>query len=129
MRTMSRIGLMDTLQDQLNKLNNLTGRLLRELERKDLSPESVRRMTDRRQECVDELGRISQSFESNSLSSEERENLKELFDQFIHLDKNLREALHKALYLQQERLTNASQSKEAVKSYNRTSENPDISFF
>lgn len=120
---------MESIHQQLQNLNNITGRILLELKEKELSVSAIRQMMDRREQCIEKLHRISRTFQGKPVPSGKRAAFETLFDEFIHQNSKLRKALRETLQHQQKRLNQTSKSRQAIKTYHKTSDKPDISFF
>src|SRR5690625_754478 len=113
----------------LEQLVQMTEQLLTTLNQKELSVEAIHQMMERRATCIKSLENTGDSLHKKHLSAQDRMQMEKLFNTFDELEKKLRKALAEKLSQQQISLEETAKSKQAVKSYRKSSETPDISFY
>lgn len=113
----------------LEQLVQMTQQLLTTLNQEELSVDAIHQMMERRAACIKNLERTGDSLHKKHLSAPDRMQLEALFNTFDELEKKLRNAFAEKLSQQQSSLEETTRSKQAVKSYRKSSEKPDISFY
>lgn len=89
----------------------------------------IQDLMDHREECIAELTGKVKSMDPALFSSFEQKKVESLFEEFDRLERILQESLRETLVRQETRVNRVTRNRQALKSYRKTSETPDISFY
>lgn len=89
----------------------------------------IQDLMDHREECIAELTGKVKSMDPALFSSFEQKKVESLFEEFDRLERILQESLRETLVRQETRVNEVTRNRQALKSYRKTSETPDISFY
>lgn len=119
---------MEPLKELLKHLNKLSRSILNELGKNEPSLEFLDEKLEERGTYINRLSNFNDIEEVTSLSSEERSNLKALFDEFTLLNENIQGSLDQILNRYKKELADATKQRKAEDGY-RILKKPDISYY
>lgn len=117
-----------SLHRQLTEINDLSTRILEELQQPEPSIDTVNERMRERAEAIDKMDIMVQQFGTGNLTETQEEKLRILFEQHDVVNTQIQEALDSLLNEQREKLGEASRKRKADDKY-RVLKKPDISYF